>query len=429
MPLTTSSGDCGSETEADMFRRYLRQRIRRIWRTEPVDPQRVKDSIAALYISAGLPVPPITLVPSPRARAAADGMAVASSLLARYGPELAPAQIHEDQTLNAVLRVAVAPFVEDNWRTNQFKGALTDKQFNRVLPGVPAKAWRNGFHSPVLATALDKAIAAPLDLSLELTDILENRFKEHQWLAWHCMANWSHFVENDISLVLLGWLLGAPKRKHDLPLENLRSLQALEEVAAQCGPCFLHREFCIVSDFPEQVSRDRKGRPHCEDGPSLRWRDGWSLYHWHGVPVPRDVIERPEAITIARIDNEPEDGIQDAMLERIGGLGRYLHYANAEVAHTLPDDYPVPRLRGARLYRHHRAGRRRVGNIVVIIALSNRRRSPGGRVVPRYIRVDPLAYNGDAGRHCHAAFASTFCNRDGSLTFRHWQDCAPGAES
>jgi hypothetical protein len=48
-------------------------------------------------------------------------------------------------------------------------------------------------------------------------------------------------------------------------------------------------------------------------------------------------------------------------------------------------------------------------------------------------RIDPKAYNGDAGRLCHAAMASLWHYRDdnGRLvrTFSRWQDYQPTAES
>jgi hypothetical protein len=53
----------------------------------------------------------------------------------------------------------------------------------------------------------------------------------------------------------------------------------------------MHEEFCIVSDFPEILKTDAEHRPHCENGPSHRWRDGWELYHWHGVRVPDEWIK------------------------------------------------------------------------------------------------------------------------------------------
>ena len=52
----------------------------------------------------------------------------------------------------------------------------------------------------------------------------------------------------------------------------------------------MHEEFCIVSDFPELLKVDDQHRPHCADGPSHRWRDGWELYYWHGVRVPDEWI-------------------------------------------------------------------------------------------------------------------------------------------
>ena len=56
----------------------------------------------------------------------------------------------------------------------------------------------------------------------------------------------------------------------------------------------MHEEFCIVTDFPEYIKTDENNLPHCENGPSHKWHDGWSLYHWHGVSVPGEWIENPE---------------------------------------------------------------------------------------------------------------------------------------
>ena len=64
-----------------------------------------------------------------------------------------------------------------------------------------------------------------------------------------------------------------------------------EQAAIHGGFRVMHEDFCIVSDFPERILVDEQNRPHCENGPSHRWRDGWSLYHWHGVKVPAHWIE------------------------------------------------------------------------------------------------------------------------------------------
>jgi hypothetical protein len=53
----------------------------------------------------------------------------------------------------------------------------------------------------------------------------------------------------------------------------------------------------MVSDFPEVLRVDAENRPHCETGPSHRWRDGWALYHWHGVRIPAQWIEERWTLT------------------------------------------------------------------------------------------------------------------------------------
>ena len=59
----------------------------------------------------------------------------------------------------------------------------------------------------------------------------------------------------------------------------------------------MHEDFCIVSDFPEILRVDDEDRPHCESGPSHRWRDGWELYYWHGTRIPDEWIKDKSSLT------------------------------------------------------------------------------------------------------------------------------------
>ena len=59
----------------------------------------------------------------------------------------------------------------------------------------------------------------------------------------------------------------------------------------------MHQDFCIISDRPELLTVDERNRPHNETGPFCRWRDGFSLYSWHGIRVPAWVIEHRERVT------------------------------------------------------------------------------------------------------------------------------------
>jgi hypothetical protein len=115
-----------------------------------------------------------------------------------------------------------------------------------------------------------------------------------------------------------------------LRLPQFEPYQAWEDCALLGGFRVMHEEFCIVSDFPCELHVDGQNRPHNDSGPSHRWRDGWALYHVHGVRVPQDVIEHPESITVQRIADESNAEVRRVMIERYG-VARYLLDSGAQV--------------------------------------------------------------------------------------------------
>jgi len=91
-----------------------------------------------------------------------------------------------------------------------------------------------------------------------------------------------------------------------------------EQTAIHGGFRVMHEDFCMVSDFPEVLRIDDQNRAHCEDGPSHRWRDGWSLYHWHGVQVPREWVENKASLTAAMALTWPNMEQRRAACEILG---------------------------------------------------------------------------------------------------------------
>lgn len=63
-----------------------------------------------------------------------------------------------------------------------------------------------------------------------------------------------------------------------------------ETLIKSCNYVWWHENVLAISDRPSVLNRDREGRLHCETGPSIAYRDGWSLWHWHGVAVPSEWI-------------------------------------------------------------------------------------------------------------------------------------------
>jgi hypothetical protein len=89
-------------------------------------------------------------------------------------------------------------------------------------------------------------------------------------------------------------------------------------------------EVAVLTERPRRLARDPEGRPHCATGPALAYPDGWELYAWHGVLVPRRVALAPETLTAQEIASEPDVEVRRVMLERFGAE-RYLLETNAEV--------------------------------------------------------------------------------------------------
>jgi hypothetical protein len=95
--------------------------------------------------------------------------------------------------------------------------------------------------------------------------------------------------------------------------------QAWEDCAKEGGFRVMHDEFCIVSDFPKEIHRDKQNRPHCETGPSHLWRDGFSIYHLNGVKVPEWVVMTPaEKIDPKQALEEKNADVQREIIRKIG---------------------------------------------------------------------------------------------------------------
>lgn len=87
-------------------------------------------------------------------------------------------------------------------------------------------------------------------------------------------------------LLTLGEAIGDDTAK---PLEPLADL-----ARAGCGWWWAFEELAILTEPHSVLRRDTEHRLHAEDGPAVAYPDGWSLYYWHGVSVPREWIEDKE---------------------------------------------------------------------------------------------------------------------------------------
>jgi hypothetical protein len=107
-------------------------------------------------------------------------------------------------------------------------------------------------------------------------------------------------------------------------------LDAQLSFAEVCGGWWLPMRGAVsICERPSMLLVDDRGRLHCPVGPALAYRDGYSIWSWHGVRVDRRVVESeptPEAV-----DQAANQEVRRVLLERLG-LDRYM--ASAETVAT-----------------------------------------------------------------------------------------------
>src|SRR3990167_5752579 len=99
--------------------------------------------------------------------------------------------------------------------------------------------------------------------------------------------------------------------------EKSRHLDLWRDVTQSCGWWWCYENYVIICERPAVVNmepHDGAERLHCEDGPAVVFRDGWSVYAIHGIVVPENLIMDPGSITVEQIEGEQNRDIRDWML-------------------------------------------------------------------------------------------------------------------
>lgn len=127
-----------------------------------------------------------------------------------------------------------------------------------------------------------------------------------------------------------GWL-GFYRYFYDQGLTaETERLMGMWEIAESAGWWLPYEQICWISERPDTLKRDVERRLHAEDGPALRYPDGWGIYAWHGVRVPAQVIMAPDTLTTEIIRAQTNDEVRRVMIERFG-TDRFLKESNATI--------------------------------------------------------------------------------------------------
>jgi hypothetical protein len=208
-------------------------------------------------------------------------------------------------------------------------------------------------------------------------------------------------------------------------IEETKKLEGLWELSKSCGWILPYENVCFASERHNIVKQYKtpsgQYRLHCEDGKAIDYPDGKGLYFIHGIRVNKQIVLHPETLTIKQINSELNSEIKRVMIERYG-YEKYLRNSNAVLIDSCPDNHPLKGMQTAKLWQ--------VSDLV-LLDLLNSTPEPDGTIKRYIIPINPSHYNGDAGKFCIAASASTWRHRNdiNKLVFSNYKDYSPQFES
>lgn len=78
---------------------------------------------------------------------------------------------------------------------------------------------------------------------------------------------------------------------------ELEKITGLLELTQHTGWYNAYEDVVVFQHRPEYIKMDDTNRLHCENGPAIRYRDGYSIYSWHGTRIPSEWIENKKSLT------------------------------------------------------------------------------------------------------------------------------------
>ena len=361
--IRTKAQATGGVTEAERVKldQVAQEWTRIAYRTDPIIPEKIIPAIEGLYAAAGLKKPRVVIATSPLVMAFAYGAAAwvwhsrknatynatdnatadatdsatdsatdnatynatynATADATRNATDNATADATADATRNATDNATADATADATYNaTADATRNATDNATDNATADATYNATRNAtYNATADATrnATDNATYnATADATYNATDNATDSAATGATSACRamsgkgglaCAARWRNAYQGGNMWAAWASYLAGFRDVIGLDLPEHASYAFWEEAAREGGFRVMHEEFCIVSDFPEYIRINNENRPHCENGPSHRWRDGWELFHWHGVAIPGEWVsgQKPsarEALTWSNIE-------------------------------------------------------------------------------------------------------------------------------
>ncbi len=341
--VRTKTQATGGITEAERaaLKAHAGKWIANAMRTDPADPGKVKAAVHALYAAADLPAPRVVLVPSPRVMAFAGAFASAiwhwrgatsaatdaATYAATDAATDAATRAATYEATDAATRVATcaatdaatceatreatsaATYAATDAATREATSAATYEATDAATRAATYTATSAATYEATYVATREATYAATREATYAATRTATDAatrvatdakaVNDLVRLMIACLPRWVDVTQEGNMWSSWPCYLSSFRDVLGVDLPEHAKFAAWEACAIEGGFRYIHEKFCLVSDRPEVLKVDEQNRPHCADGPSHRWRDGWCLYHWHGTRIPDEWIEQPGSLTAA----------------------------------------------------------------------------------------------------------------------------------
>jgi hypothetical protein len=114
-----------------------------------------------------------------------------------------------------------------------------------------------------------------------------------------------------------GWLAHYTYMRDELGIEISENINHFHTIGEHCFWWYVdvNTKKVYFSRKPVEIHMV-DGRLHNESGPSVLFKDGFSIYSIDGLRVSEQIVMRPETMTLKQIDDQQNNDIQSIMINR-----------------------------------------------------------------------------------------------------------------
>ena len=290
--------------------------IKRTLRTEKTDEE-IKQGVKNLYKTSGEKEPIVFIMDSP----------FGAQVMVNFLRNLTKEQLEEMRLVDIKMdnigdniESNIWNNIESNIRNNigdniriNIGDNIRDNIWNNLRANLDANLWDN------LSANLRDNLSANLwgNLRANLWDNIRDNLRTNLSDNLGVIKAWDYFAGN----LWCSWEvfydfcneIGVPYSQENRHLLDMWLTQSRE-----CHFWWPYENMVFLSERPASVNVDSQGRLHCENDAALYYHDGYGLYMWHGVRVPKWVITEKELITPEKIFAEQNAEVRRIMTEIYG---------------------------------------------------------------------------------------------------------------